>query len=116
LQRYYVGPRTTLTTMPDSSSRSPYHVLFWFNPAVLVPNQALCLQRELPSLPPSDSLHVQAAFCRGGGMASSASGWLDGVQSANERGFAMLMSDLTYSLFPPYNPTRGNKCVPGILC
>jgi hypothetical protein len=116
LQRYYVGPATTFTTTPDTSAHRLYRVVLWFNPATPVPNQALCLQTELPSQPPSERIVVQAAFCRGGGMASAATGWLDGAQSPNERGFRLLMADLTYSLFPPYYPARTNPCLPITNC
>jgi hypothetical protein len=116
LQRYYVGPPTTFTTTPDATALRPYRVVFWFNPAVPVPNQALCLQSELPSGPPSNDIVVQAAFCRGGGMASAATGWLDGVKSTTDRGFGLLMADLTYSLFPPYYPARHHPCLPITSC
>jgi hypothetical protein len=111
LQRYYAGPPTTFTTLPDETARPLYRVVLWFNPAVPVPNLALCLQRELPTGPASDRIEVQAAFCRGGGMASSATGYLDGVRSVDDPGFRHLMADITYSLFPPYNPeNRGIDC------
>jgi hypothetical protein len=58
LQRYYVGPPTTFTTTPDATALSPSRVVFWFNPAAPVPNQALCLQTELPSQPPSGDIVV----------------------------------------------------------
>jgi hypothetical protein len=116
LQRYYVGPPTTFTTTPDATALRPYRIVFWFNPAAPVPNQALCLQTELPSQPPSGDIVVQAAFCRGGGMASAATGWLNGATSTTDRGFSLLMADLTYSLFPPYYPARHNPCLPITNC
>jgi hypothetical protein len=114
-RRRQLGSRSPAFTV-DASALRPYRIVIWFNPAVLIPKQTLFLQSEPPSRPPSSDIVVQAAFCRGGGMASAATGWLDGAKSTTDRGFGLLMADLTYSLFPPYYPARHHPCLPITSC
>lgn len=100
MQNRIMGVRTNFTTMPGPSARPDYRVVLAFNLAENELNSALCARPALPTKAPGGPIIVQGAFCRGGGPLTSATGWLDRPQSAQDPAFRDLISDMTYSLFP----------------
>ncbi len=112
MQNRILGVRTNFTTTPGPTARPDYRVVLAFNLAENELNSALCVRPALPTRPPGGPIIVQGAFCRGGGVLSSATGWLDRPQSALDPAFRDLIGDMTYSLFP----TRRADSCGGLEC
>ncbi|WP_448187558.1 hypothetical protein [Azospirillum sp. sgz301742] len=107
MQNRILGVRTNFTTTPGQTAMPDYRVVLAFNLAQNELNSALCARPTLPTRPPGGPVIVQGAFCRGGGPLTSATGWLDRPQSAQDPAFQALISDMTYSLFPT---RRADSC------
>ena len=112
MQNRIMGVRTNFTTTPGPSARPDYRVVLAFNLAQNELNSALCSRPDFPTKPPGGSMVVQAAFCRGGGALTSATGWLNKPISTQDPEFRDLISDLTFSLFPT---PRAEACA-GLRC
>lgn len=112
MQNRILGVRTNFTTTPGPSARPDYRVVLAFNLAENELNSALCSRPTLPTRPPGGSIIVQGAFCRSGGVLSSATGWLDQPRSIQDPSFRDLIADMTYSLFP----TRKAEGCGGLDC
>lgn len=112
MQNRIIGVRTNFTTTPGPTALPDYRVVLAFNLMQNELNSALCARPTLPTRPPGGPVIVQGAFCRGGGALSSATGWLDRPQSAQDPAFRDMIADMTYSLFP----TRRADSCGGIEC
>ena len=120
MQGRQFGPATHFTTTPGPSAFGGHRVVMVFNPATPFPNDLLCTGQRFPTRPDSAAtgIMVQAAYCaggtivngigRGGGPATSLTGYLDRVEGQDDPAFAGLIGHLTTSLFPPHNPERDN--------
>ncbi|HET6519511.1 MAG TPA: hypothetical protein VFG47_06775 [Geminicoccaceae bacterium] len=113
---------TRFTATPGESARPPYRtvVLFGAPPAVL-PN-ALCrlsydesgpVPVAAPAAAENGTLRAAAAFCRGAGALTTATGQVEGVESVADPGFDALISQLVLALFPLENMDRDRgRCRP----
>jgi len=107
LERMPELPRADFTTTPGESARRAYRVVMVFVPAVPVVGQALCA-----APPPSgsrpvagpDPVALQAAFCHGGNMLSSAYGEVRGAASPDDPAFRRLVAQVSRQMFPYRNP------------
>ncbi|HYD30792.1 MAG TPA: hypothetical protein VEB64_08005 [Azospirillaceae bacterium] len=115
MQGKHFGPRTHFTTMPNETARRDYRVMMVFNPGDAMTATGLCEREVIPTAPPSAStgqprsIQLQAVFCRGSSLASTATGWVEGVTSPEDGSFESLVGSTTMALFPQEDPTRGGQ-------
>jgi len=109
LNRFNPPPQPTHFTLEPGESANPaYRVVLVFDDPD-VPTIRLC-QEPPPTAPQQGTtdgtLHVAAAFCLNRGELTSIKGKVAGAQSADDRKFDRLLSQIVIALFPRSDPNQ----------
>lgn len=107
MQGHVMGVSTHFTTTPGDSARRDYRVVMVFNPARPVVSATLCAGPVATTPPAGEEMVVVAAFCRGGGALTAATGYLTLPADPDGPVFRRLIGDLTFALFPPPHRDSG---------
>ena len=106
------GPTTRFTAETSREGHPAHRIILSFNAGATVTAAELCAaskgHRSEP-IGPNGKLHVIAAWCRNGAVASECSGWIAGVTAPTDRRFARLIAQVTRDLFPTATEPGGLK-------
>ena len=99
---------TRFTTTPQTHNKD-FRVVLIFNPAANLRATDLCREpAPPPRFAPSENLHVQGAFCRGGDLLTEADAYVSGIQTAGDSRFRAMIAAFVRQLFPSRDARVGD--------
>jgi hypothetical protein len=95
-----IGRVTRFTADREAVRHPRFRVVVAFNPPTDLDAHALCAGPVPTAAEPREKITVLAAFCDGGALLSSTSGWVARVDGPGDKRFRRLLSQVVRDLFP----------------